>query len=119
MKTAIAKETNAVVSLKTSRELLRVIKGKRVDKMKKFLEGLLSQKRDIDGQHHTKTAKKVLDIVKSAEANAKNKTLNIERLFIKNARADKAKKRILSKSRTPHRGREGKAANIEIIVEER
>ena len=119
MKTAIAKETNAVVSLKSSRLLLREIKGKKIDRVKKFLEGLLDQKRDIDGQYHTKTAKKLLEVVKSAEANAKNKTMNIEKLFIKNARADKSEKRVLAKSRTPHRGRVGKSANIEIIVEER
>ena len=119
MKTAIAKETNAVISVKTSRELLKEIKGKKVDKAKKFLEGLLEQKRDVDGQYHTKTAGKLLAIVRSAEANAKNKTMNVERLFIKNARADKAERRILAKSRAPHRGRVGKSANIEIVVEER
>ena len=119
MKTALAKVTNAVISLKTSRELLREIKGKKVDKAKKFLEGLVSRKRDVDGQYHTKTARKLLDMVKSAEANAKNKTMNVERLFIKNARADKAERRVLAKSRTPHRGRIGKSASIEIVVEER
>lgn len=119
MKTAVAKGTNALVSLKTSRLLLKGIKGKKVDKVKKFLDNLINQKRDVDGQYHTKTARKLLDIVKSAEANAKNKTMNVERLFIKNARADKAEKRILAKSRAPHRGREGKSANIEVVVEER
>lgn len=119
MKTASAKSTNAVVSFKTSMELLRIIKNKRVDRAKKLLEGLIDQKRDVDGQYHTKTAKKLLEVVKSAEANAKNKTLNVERLFIKNARADKAERRNLAKSRTPHRGRIGKSANIEIVVEER
>ncbi len=119
MKAAVAKETNAIVSLKSSRKLLKEIKGKKVDRAKKFLEGLISQKINVDGQYHTKAAKKLLEIVESAEANAKKKTLNVERLFIKNARADKAEKRILAKSRVPHRGREGKAANIEIVVEER
>lgn len=119
MKTAVSKGTNALASLKTSRLLLKEIKGKKVDKVKGFLEGLINQKRDLDGQYHTKTARKLLDIVKSAEANAKNKTMNVERLFIRNARADKAEKRILAKSRAPHRGREGKSANIEIVVEER
>lgn len=119
MKAAIAKGTNAVVSLKTSRLLLREIKGKKVNRVKKFLEGLVNKKRDVDGQYHTKTARKILDIVKSAEANAKNKTMNVDRLFIRNARADKAEKRVLAKSRAPHRGRVGKSASIEIVVEER
>jgi len=119
MKTAVAKTTNSIVSLKDSRRLLKEIKGKKVDRVKKFLDGLLEQKRDVDGQYLTKTAGKILDIVKSAEANAKNKTMNVDRLFIRNARADKAEKRILAKSRAPHRGRQGKSANIEIVVEER
>lgn len=119
MKTAVAKETNAVVSLKTSRLLLKEIKGKKVDRVKKFLENMLNQKADVDGQYHTKTTRKILGIVKAAEANAKNKTMNVERLFIKNARADKAERRMLAKSRAPHRGRIGKSANIEIVVEER
>jgi len=119
MKTAVAKGTNALVSLKTSRLLLKEIKGRKVDKVKKFLEGLINQKKDVDGQYHTKTARKLLDIVKSAEANAKNKTMNVERLFIRNARADKAEKRIMATSRATHRGRQGKSANIEIVVEER
>ncbi|MBI2005271.1 MAG: hypothetical protein HYS80_00725, partial [Candidatus Aenigmarchaeota archaeon] len=88
MKTAVAKEINAVVSLKDSRILLQKIKGKKVDRVKKFLEGLLDQKTDVDGKYMTKTAKKLLTIVESAEANAKNKTMNVERLFVKNARAD-------------------------------
>ncbi len=119
MKTALAKETNAVISIKTSREILKEIKGKKVSKAKNFLQGLLDEKRDIDGQYHTKTARKLLGIVKAAEANAKNKTMDVEKLFIKNARADKAERRVLAKSRTPHRGRIGKSASIEIIVEER
>ena len=119
MKTATAKEINAVMSLKTLMELLREIKGKKVDKAKKFLQGLLDQKRNVDGQYHTKTARKLLGIVEAAEANAKNKTMNVEKLFIKNARADKAERRVLAKSRTPHRGRIGKSASIEIVVEER
>ncbi|MBI2547111.1 MAG: hypothetical protein HYW23_01555 [Candidatus Aenigmarchaeota archaeon] len=119
MKTSIAKEMNATVSLKSSMDLLKEIKGKKVSKAKGFLQGLLDEKRDLDGQYYTKTAKKILDILKSAEANAKNKDLNVEKLFVKNARADKAQRRMLAKSRAPHRGRIGKSANIEIIVEER
>lgn len=119
MKTAVAKQTNAVVSLKTSRLLLKEIKGKKVDKAKKFLQGLIDQKREVDGQYHTKTAENLLGVVKSAEANAKNKTMNIEKLFIRNAKADKAERRMLAKSRVPHRGRIGKSASIEIVVEER
>lgn len=119
MKTSTAKATNAIVSLKDSRILLKEIKGKKVDRMKRYLDNLLNEKRSLEGKYFTKTVREILGILKSAEANAKNKTMNVDRLFVRNARADKAEKRILAKSRTPHRGREGKAANIEIVVEER
>ncbi len=119
MKTAMAKESGAPVSLRYSRMLLRELKNKRVSSAKKFLEGMLARKADLDGMYLTKTSKKVLEILKSAEANAKNKSLNVEKLFIKNAKADKPQKRNLAKSRTPFRGRIGKAASIEITVEER
>ncbi len=119
MTTASAKEIGAIVSVKHSREIFRKIKNKKVDRVKKFLEGMLDQKTDIEGKHFTKTTAKILDIVESAEANAKNKTMNVEKLFIKDARADKAQRRVLAKSRVPHRGREGKSANLIIEVEER
>lgn len=119
MKTATAKETGARVSFKYSLLLARKIKGKKVDKVKKFLEDLINQKRDVDGQYHTNITKKILELVKSAEANAKNKNMNAEKLFIKNAYVNKAEKRVLPKSRLRLRGREGKGSNIEIVLEER
>ncbi|MBI2543549.1 MAG: hypothetical protein HYW24_05195 [Candidatus Aenigmarchaeota archaeon] len=119
MKTAIAKETSAPVSFKHSKLLLKILKGKKVDRAKKLLENLLEEKRNLDGKHYTKTAKKLLGILESAEANAKNKTMDTEKLFIKNARVDKAEKLIRAKSRVNLRGRAAKRSNIEIIVEER
>ncbi len=119
MKTANAKLMGALVSTNTSRVVLKKIKGKKVDKAIKFLEGLLNQKRDIDGQYHTRTTESLLKILKSAQANAKNKTMNLDKLFVREAKADKAARRSLAKSRTPHRGRVGKSSNIEIILEER
>ncbi len=98
---------------------MKEIKGKKVSRMEAYLGNLLDKKRSLEGKYFTKTARKILDILKSAEANAKNKTMNVDKLFIRNARADKAEKRMLAKSRTPHRGRIGKSASIEIVVEER
>lgn len=62
--------------------------------------------------------KKILEILENAEANAKQKNLNLEKLFIF-PKADKGFRLITPKSRAKFRGREAKVTNIEIILRER
>jgi ribosomal protein L22 len=119
MKTATAKEDNARVSLKNSQILCKILKGKKVSKAKKLLEDLIESKRSLKGKYYTKTSKKFLEILKTAEANAKHKDIDTEKLWIKNATANRGRAFILPKSRYGMRGREAKAASIEITVEER
>lgn len=119
MKTATAKETNARVSRKHSLVLCKTIKGKKTDKAKRLLEDLIVGKRSLEGKYYTKTAKKFLEILKYAEANAKKKDMKIERLWVKNATANKGRTFILPKSRYGLRGREAKSTTIEITLEER
>ena len=119
MKTATAKETTAPVSFRHSQIICRKIKGKKVGKVKKLLEDILEEKKSLDGKYYTKTVKKLLDIIKSAEANAKQKNLAVEKLFIKNAIADKGEATYRAKTRWNLRGRRQKSSNIEIVVEER
>jgi ribosomal protein L22 len=119
MKTAIAKETNAKVSLKHSRILSRKIVGKRLDKAKNLLEGLVSRKKNLEGKYYTKTSKKFLDIIKAATANAKQKNLAPEKLFIKSAKADKGETLIRPRSRWHLRGRRQRSSTIEIVLEEK
>ncbi|MBI2545163.1 MAG: hypothetical protein HYW22_01015 [Candidatus Aenigmarchaeota archaeon] len=119
MKTSTSKSINSKVSFKESKFLTGVIKGKNVAKVKKYLENLHKRKVDLDGKYYPKTVEKLLELVKNAEANAKSKKMNVERLFIKNAYANKAEKRNLGKSKLKLRGRIGKSANINIILEER
>ena len=113
---AVAKGKNLQISLKDSILISRKIKGMKLDKARKFLENLVNKKVSIEGKYYTKTAKKFLEILKQAEANAKNKNLNTERLFVEIAKADKGEKRLKS-------GRwglrEGKSTNLEIVVVER
>lgn len=119
MKTATAKGTSAPISFRHSRIICREIRGKKVGKVKKILEAVLDKKRSLDGKYYTKTVEKILDIIKSAEANAKQKNLVVERLFIKKATADKGEASYRAKTRWNLRGRKQKSANIEIVVEER
>lgn len=119
MKIAVAKETNAKVSLKHSLVLCKAIKGKRVEGASKLLEDLVNKKRSLKGKYYTKASKKFLDILKAAEANAKQKNLAVEKLFVKNVVANKGETTIRPRTRWHLRGRTAKSTNIEITVEER
>jgi len=116
---AIAKATEAEISLKHSLELCRLIRGKRLEDAKSIMEGLVNKRIDIDGKYHKNAAKKFLEILNSAEANAKVKELNVDRLYIKTAKADKAFTFRRPKSRWRFRGRRKKSTNITIEMEQR
>lgn len=116
---ATAKVSNARISFKKTLVLCRKLKGIKLDKAKKLLEDLIDKKMHIDGKFFTNASKKILELLKSAEANAKQKNLNMERLFVKIAKVDKGEKFIRPKSRFKFRGREAKSTNIEIVLEER
>lgn len=117
MKTASAKILNARISLKNSIVLCKAIRGKRLEKAKRILQDLVDKKINLDGKYYLNAAKQILEIVKSAEANAKAKNLDIEKLFIKKAKVDKGEKFIRPRSRYRFRGREAKSTNITIVVE--
>jgi ribosomal protein L22 len=114
-----SKLSDARISFKSSLILSRELKGKRVGSAKQFLDGLINQTTNIDGKHYTTVAKTFLQLLKSAEANARQKNLDTEKLFVKIAKTDKARKFVRPKSRFKFRGREAKTANIEIVLEER
>lgn len=119
MKTASALLEDARISLKHSVIICKEIKNKKIEKAKKFLEMLIDRKISLNGKYYTNAAKKILEILKTAEANAKVKNLNSERLFVKIAKADKGRVFIRPKSRWRFRGRRAKVTRIEIKLEER
>ena len=119
MRTAVAKITNARISLKHSLVLCKKLKGKRLDKAKKFLEDLIAQKVNINGKYYTKTAKNLLDLLKTSEANATQKGLNPEKLFIKQIKADKGLRFYRPRTRWHLRRERIKAVNLKVELEER
>jgi len=119
MKTASAKILNARISLKKAVTVCKVIRGMKLVKAKKLLKDLLERKRSIDGKYYDKIARYLLDLLKSAEANAKKKDMKVEKLWIKNVKADKGTTFILPKSRAKFRGRKAKMTHLSVIVEER
>jgi ribosomal protein L22 len=119
MKTAVAKAVDARISTKHSMAICDEIRGKRMDFAKRFLENLLDRKIRIDGKYHPNAAKKILEILNSAEANAKIKGLSEEKLFLRKVSVDWGAGFVKPKSRWKLRGRRAKATNISVVVEER
>jgi ribosomal protein L22 len=119
MKTAIARISNARISLKNSLLLCKELKGKRLGKARRFLEDLIAQKANIDGKYYTKTAKNFLELLRAAEANAMKKGLNSERLFIRQIKADKGLRFYRPRSLWHLRRQRIKAVNLTLEVEER
>lgn len=114
-----AKIKNARISFKNALIVLKKLRGKKLSKAKKFLERVYKGEESINGKYYTNTVEKILELLKSAEANAKQKGLDTEKLWIKNIKADKGEKRILAKSRFKFRGREGKSTHLYVELEER
>jgi ribosomal protein L22 len=118
-KTATALRPNARISIKDSVLVLKKIRNKPVNKVKAFLQDLIDEKRSIEGKHYTGVSKEILSVIEEAETNAESLGLDTEKLFMKEATANKSFTFILPKSRWTHRGRKAKICQIKITVEER
>ncbi len=94
------------VSPKAAREVCKTLKGMRLDEAKDFLEAVAEKKKAIPfrrhrkktphrrglqkadaGRYPVKTARKILEVLKGAEANAEYRGFDIERLRIIHASA--------------------------------
>jgi|FaiFalDrversion3_1042247.scaffolds.fasta_scaffold04299_3 large subunit ribosomal protein L22 len=116
---ATAKLTGARISTLKTVLLLNKIRNKSLSYAKNFLKNLIEGKTSINGKYYTKTAKVLLSFLESAEANAKQKNLNLEKLFIKTITANKGEKIIRPRSRWRLRGRKAKSTNLHLVLEER
>lgn len=116
---ATAKLPSARVSLKHSAVLCKQIKGKPLGKAKLLLQELIEKRRSINSKYYCKAANTLLQLLKDAEANAKQKGLNSERLFVVSAKADKGFTFLTPKTRYRFRRRRKKLARLEVCLEER
>jgi len=117
--TASARVENARVSLKSSKILCKEIKGKKVERAKALLDGLISEKHSLHGKYYTKTAKKFLEVLKSAEANSRVKMMDETKLFVISAKSNKGRTFMRPRSRMGRRGERAKMTHLEIIVGEK
>lgn len=117
------------ISTKQSIAISQFIRGKNVQKMKTFLEDVISQKRAVPftrftnglghkpgigpGRYPQKAAKEFLSLLKSAEANAQMNGLNTANLIVGMVKSNKA-------STSWHYGRQRrikmKRSNVDIIL---
>lgn len=115
---ATAKRPIAKISLRDSVEILKKIRSKPVNKAKTFLTDLVEQKRSLDGKYYTKASGEILKLIEESEKNAESQGLDRERLFIKEAFANKSFRFILPKSRWSHRGKRAKICQLMITLGE-
>jgi len=119
MKTASASIENARISLKHSAAICKELKGKKLESAKNFLEKLLDKKISLGKKYYPSAAKQILEILESAEANAKQKGLAEEKLFIRKIKADQGFTFVKPKSRWHFRGRKAKSTTLIVELGER
>jgi len=114
-----ASRPTARVSLRDSVLIFKNIRNKSVKKVKGLLNDMINQKRNLNGKHYTGASKEILSLIEEAENNAESLGLDTEKLFVKEAVANKAFTYMLPKSRWSHRGKRAKICQLKIIIEER
>lgn len=119
VKTAVAKFEDAKISTRNSILICRELQGKKLSSAKTLLQDLIDKKRSIGKRYYTSAAEKILEIVENVENNAKEKNLDIDKTFIKIAKADQGTRFLRPRSRFRIRGRTAKQTHITIEVEER
>ncbi len=105
------------ISQKNAVIVCKAISGTHIAKGKKLLEDMLDEKRSLKGKYYTSTAREILNIVKSAEANAEFKGLDITRLVVF-ASAHKGFTFIRPR-RMKMRRTQRKIANIQVVLQQK
>ena len=113
-----AQANNVRISTKHAIVLCRELKGMRLVRAEKFLQNMLDGKESIDGKYYPSASETILGLLKSAEANAKQKNKDVEKLIVKNVKADKGYKFIRPRSRFKFRGQKARMSNVTVVLGE-
>ena len=108
---------NLDISTKNAQKICRVIRGKRLSTAKKILDGLITQKKSIDGKYYTKAANAILSLLRSAEKNADFRGLDIDSLHV-HISASRGVIRYRGRRKADF-GRRMKFTNVEVILIEK
>ena len=102
------------ISTRNSVIVCRAITGMNLQKGKRLLEDLINRKRDLNGKYYTNISKELLKLLKSAESNAENKGLDVNRLII-HASAHRGFT-FMRPRRLKMRGQRRKMTNIQVVL---
>ena len=105
------------VSAKASETVGKKITGMNLEKAKKLLENLVSQKHSLDRKYYTNTSTEMLALLKSAESNAEAKGLDASRLMV-HASAHQGY-RFMRPRRLKMRGTRKKITNVQVVLVQR
>ncbi|MEM4261612.1 MAG: 50S ribosomal protein L22 [Candidatus Diapherotrites archaeon] len=140
-KSAVAVLKNKPVSLKYVLEIIRTVKGKRVDKAIAFLNRVISLEEHLplrvynkkvphkkgeaksyvkSGRYPVRAAKAFIELLELAKANANNKGLDADNLIIVHAFASQGFRRIAYQpmGRIAGKRRKRKSCHMEVVVKE-
>ena len=125
------------LSIKDSVNLCRALKGMKLDDAKDFLEDVINKRRPVPyfryldsishrrgigpGRYPVKEAKHILKVIENAEANAEDKELDTDNLYIMHIAAHKARmyKRYVPRAQGRSVEIRRERVHIEVILEER
>jgi len=108
---------NLRISAKHAAFLCRVIKKKPLTRVKRLLEDLAEERRNLDGKYYTKTAKEMLMLLNSCEKNADALGLDAGHLMV-HASAHQGTN-LRRRRRKQNFGSRMKSANVEIMLLEK
>ncbi len=116
----VCAQTTARISPKKGVALARYLikRTRKFVQVKRFLEDLVAGKVSVNGKLYTKTARALLDVLKSVEANAKFRGFDANHLRIISFSVNKGPS-IYRRRRKNSFGSKLKAAHIKIVVEKK
>ncbi len=128
---------NLPISLKDAVNLCRVLRGMRLDDAKEYLEDVMNKRKAVPyfryldsishrkgigaGRYPVKEARHILKVLENAEANAENKELDTDNLYIMHIAAHKGEtyKRYIPRAMGRSTEIKREYVHIEVILEER
>ncbi len=103
------------ISTKHAIAICSVISGMNLQKAKAIIRRIIEGGESLDGKYYSNAMDAMLGLLESAEANAKAKGLDVDKLIVK-ASATKGFTFHRPRSRRKLAGRSGKMTNVQIVV---
>ena len=103
------------ISTKHAIAICGAVNGKELQKSKIMLNNVIERKISLDKKFYTNASKEILSLLKSAESNAKAKSMDVNKLIVK-ASATRGFRFRRPRSRRTFSGQTGRMTNVQIIL---